>query len=63
MGECRKYLNGMECGYYGIAIGHHTDIKERKNRSMKRLKFQEHENEDGTCRRYILDLRKKYDTK
>ena len=63
MGECRKYLNGMNCGYYGVAIGHHTDIKEKKDRSMKRLKFQEHENDEGTCRRYIKMLRKKYDKK
>ena len=58
MADCRKYINGLETYYYGVALGHHTDIKEKSQRSMNRLKFKEFSDIDGTCRRYINNLRR-----
>ena len=58
MADCRKYINGLGTYYYGVALGHHTDIKETSQRSMNRLKFKEFSDIDGTCRRYINNLRR-----
>jgi len=57
MADCRTYLNNMPCYYYGVALGHHTDIKEVKSRSMQRLNFKVCDTIEGSCRRYINDLR------
>lgn len=57
MADCRTYLNNMPCYYYGVALGHHTDIKDTQKRSMNRLSFKDSQYIDGSCRRYIQRLR------
>lgn len=57
MADCRTYLNKLPCYYYGVAVGHHTDIKEDKDRSMNRLNFKQCQYMEGSCRRYIQLLR------